>query len=45
MVGEVSEETVDSDHLEVVVELRGPVVGEPSEDTVDSDQPKEVVEL
>ena len=37
VVWEPSEDTVDSDRLDVVVNLSGTVVGEPSEETVDSD--------
>ena len=37
VVGEASEETVDSDRPDVVEKLPGTVVGEPSEDTVGSD--------
>ena len=37
VVGEPSEETVDSDRTDMVVELPEIVVGEASEETVDSD--------
>ena len=45
MVWELSEDTVDSDRTDVVVELQGPSVGEPSVDTVQSDCPDVVWEL
>ena len=37
VVWELSEDTVDSDRTDVVVELPGPAVGDPSAETVDSD--------
>lgn len=37
MVWELSEETMDSDQPDVVVEFQETVVREPSEDSVDSD--------
>ena len=37
VVWEPSEDTVDSDRIDVVVELPGPAVGDPSAETVDSD--------
>ena len=37
MVWELSEDTVDSDRTDVVVELPGTSVEDPSEETVDSD--------
>ena len=37
VVWELSEDTVDSDRTDVVVELSGPAVVDPSAETVDSD--------
>ena len=37
VVWEPSEDTVDSDRPDVVVELQWPAVGDPSVETVDSD--------
>ena len=43
-VWELSEETLDADHPEVVAKLPGRVVREPSEDMVNSDRPEVVGE-